>query len=151
MKKLIILAVLFFLTLSGCLNNIGKKTQDVNEVKVENALLGTLWELQSFGPIGLEKKVLPDTKVTFQFAQDDRMTGAGGCNHYSGSYKIGANNNLSIVEISSTLIYCYRSTKQELQYFEALRNTSAFDVDQNHLQLFYNDGKGVLNFAFSKD
>ena len=150
MEKLLILTVFMLIALSGCVNNIGEKTQDVNEVKVENVLLGTLWELQSFGPIGTEKKVLPDTKVTLQFALDDRITGVGGCNHYSASYKIGADNALSIGSMSSTLMYCERTMEQEQQYFNALRNASAFDLDQNRLQLFYNDGQGVLIFGISK-
>jgi parallel beta-helix repeat protein len=114
-------------------------------------LSGTLWELQSFGPIGTEEKVLPGTQVTLQFALDGRITGDGGCNHYFSSYKIGADNILSIGSIGITLIYCESTLEQERQYLNALGNASAFNVDQNRLQLFYNDGQGVLNFAVSND
>jgi len=116
-----------------------------------DVLVGTSWELQSFGPIGKEKKVLPDTKVTMKFTIDDRITGTGGCNNYGASYKIGVDNTISIRDMISTLIFCERFTEQEQQYFDALQNTSTFDVEQNRLQLFYNDGQEVLNFTISKN
>jgi heat shock protein HslJ len=150
MTKLSILTVLLLLALSGCLNNIAEKKQDGSDMKGETALLNKLWELQSFGSSGAEKQVLPDTKVTLQFGLDDRITGDGGCNKYFASYKIGASNTLSIGSMGSTLMYCERSMEQEQEYFKALGNVSTFALEQNRLQLFYNEGQGVLNFAISK-
>jgi len=147
MTKLLILMVLLLLALSGCLNNIAEKKQDGSDIKVETALLDKLWELQSFGSIGSEIKVLPDTKVTLQFGLDEKITGAGGCNQYFASYKIGAGNSLSIGSIGSTLMYCETSMEQEQDYFKALGNVSTFALEQNSLQLFYDEGQGVLNFA----
>ncbi len=151
MEKLLFLTVLLLLALSGCLNIIGEKTQDVSEVAVENVLLDTLWELHSFGPIGAEETALPETKVTLQFGLDDRITGTGGCNRYFASYDIGAGNTLSVGLMGSTQMYCEGSMEQEYQYFKALESASTFIVDQNSLQLFYDDGRGVLNFAVTEN
>ncbi len=151
MERLLFLTVLLLLALSGCLNIIGEKTQDVSEVEVENVLLDTLWELQSFGPIGAEESVLPDTKVMIQFGKDNKITGSGGCNSYFTSYEIGSDNTVSFGLIGSTMMFCEGIMEQEDQYFKALESASTFIVDQNSLQLFYDDGRGVLNFAVAEN
>ena len=112
-------------------------------------LVNQHWVLESFGPLGSEKTALLGTEVSVQFTQDGKLNGSGGCNHYFAAYKAGEGNTLSIGPVGSTLMACLDQgvMEQEQQYFKALGEVSAFTVDQNRLQLFYNDGQGVLNFT----
>ncbi|MFQ5992655.1 MAG: DUF4377 domain-containing protein [Nitrospiraceae bacterium] len=105
------------------------------------------WVLHSFDVIGSESSVRPHTEITLTFT-DRRIHGSGGCNRYFGGYQGGEGNTLSIQGVGSTKMFCPgRVMDQERRYFEALLNTSTFWVDQNQLQLFYDNGRRVLNFV----
>lgn len=149
MKKIFSLTLVLFAALSGCMSNIEEKTQDIGAV--EDLLLDNEWELQSFGHIGGEEKVLSETVVTLKFGHDNKITGSGSCNNYFSSYEIGEGNTLSIGVIGATKMYCQGLgiMDQEVQYFTALGEVSTFDVDQNSLQIFDDDGQRVLNFVVS--
>jgi heat shock protein HslJ len=146
MGKPLFLTVFLILALSGCLNLNWGKTQDISEDEVESQLLTTKWRLQSFGLVGEEKSVIPDTKVTIQFGKDNKITGSAGCNSYFTSYEIGSHNSLSFGLIGSTRMFCEGIMEQEVQYIKALENVSTFMVDQNSLKLLYDGGRSVLTF-----
>lgn len=114
------------------------------------ALKDSKWRLESFGPLGEVKIISSNTKITLQFGDDNNLNGTGGCNFYFGSYQVGEDNTLSIGKIASTEMWCEGRMEQEQKYLSTLENASSFVVEENRLQLLYNNGKNVLNFVSSE-
>ena len=114
------------------------------------------WRLQSFGPIGKEVPVIPNTELTIEFVinserfpgNDISVEGFSGCNIYFGFYDAKGDGSLSFQEFSGTLASCRPQTeKQENAYLTALGKVSAFEIEAGHLRLFYDDGESALNFV----
>jgi heat shock protein HslJ len=109
------------------------------------------WQLQSFGTIGKESPLIPGTKITLEFGDDERkLEGFSGCNSYVGSYEAREDGTLSVRDIGWTEMACdepHGVLEQEDRYFRAFINVSTFERQQNRLQLFYDDKNGVLNFV----
>jgi len=126
----------------------GKRMLSYTAAKIKTLLLDMRWVLVSFGQVGSEEAVLPETEVSIQFTQDNKINGSGGCNRYFASYETSTGNSLSIGPIGSTKMACPGEImEQEQQYFNALGNVTIFVVDQEGLQLFCGDDQSVLNFT----
>lgn len=113
-------------------------------------LINKPWKLQSFGVIGEEKSLIPDTEITIRFNEDKGYKGSAGCNEYSGTYEVLANDILSISLTGFTEMACVTPSgimEQEEEYLEALENVYSFEINQDNLKLFYDDDKQkVINF-----
>ncbi|MGD9075169.1 MAG: META domain-containing protein [Desulfobacteraceae bacterium] len=110
-------------------------------------LMKRKWALRYFGAKDTEDPLVPRTEVSLEFAADGKLHGSGGCNRYFAAYEIGPGDSLKIKNIGSTRMACPREfMDQEMRYFEALQRVSAFRVQKDLLQLFYEDGRRVLNF-----
>jgi len=149
MKKLFSFTLVLFAVIGGCMTDVDNNAQDGGNLK--DLLLNTEWELQSFGPIGREENVLVKTAPTMKFGQDDRITGRGSCNNYFASYEIGEGNALSVGMIGSTEMYCADEgvMDQEQKYFQALGKAATYEVDEQSLQIFDEDGQRVLKYVIS--
>lgn len=132
--------LLFAAILTGACGGNGDDSEDM--------LLGTDWELQSFGTVDEEQTVLPGTTITLRFGEDNQIRGSAGCNSYFGSYEVKGDT-LSIPgPLASTEMACSEPIMaQEGQYLQVLQRVSKFSIDGDRLQLFYDDGQGSLNFA----
>ena len=55
---------------------------------------------------------------------------------------------MTSTQIVSTLMACVdeRVTQQEQQYFQALETAGQFELTDEHLTIWYEDGRNVLNF-----
>ena len=113
----------------------------------ENDLLGSSWQLVSFGPVGATAPVVGETPITLEFGEDGQAGGHGGCNSYGGTYTV-QDDSLQFGDITSTLIACEDQavTEQEQQYLEALRTASRFMLEGDTLEIWYQNDGGVLNF-----
>jgi uncharacterized membrane protein/heat shock protein HslJ len=110
-------------------------------------LMKRKWALQSFGLIDSEDLLVPRTAISLEFGADGKLHGSGGCNRYFAAYEIGPDDSLIIRNIGSTRMACPQAfMDQEMRYFEALQRVSTFRVEKRLLQLFYENGKRVLNF-----
>jgi heat shock protein HslJ len=106
------------------------------------------WALRSFGVKDSEDPLVPRTAVSLEFAADGKLHGSGGCNRYFAAYEIGPGDSLKIKNIGSTRMACPQEfMDQEMRYFGALQRVSAFKLEKNLLQLFYENGLRVLNFV----
>lgn len=111
-------------------------------------LVGKEWVLQSYGVIGAEKTIIPNTEITLSFSSDNRIYGSAGCNRYFSAYEAGRNNTLSIRNIGATKMWCGGPVMdQEERYFEALGKTSTFTIEEYRLRLFSDNGERVLHFT----
>lgn len=109
-------------------------------------LIGTHWQLTSYGAPGAETLVTAGGIVTLSFESADRLGGNGGCNNFSGGYTIEGST-LSISEIASTLMACgHTANLQEQAYFSALHAAHGFKRVDNQLTIYYGDGE-QLNYT----
>jgi heat shock protein HslJ len=140
-KNILIAAGFLLIALSGCIGTTEEKEIPLNST----------WLLKSFGDTGSEEPVISGSKVTLQFVEEGKIAGSGGCNRYFSSYVIESGNKLSFGLIGSTMMYCEGVMDQEYQYLGVLENISAIEFDQTSLKLYYNDGRGVLNFELLEE
>jgi heat shock protein HslJ len=110
-------------------------------------LMKRKWALRSFGVKDPEDLIVLRTAISLEFSKDRKLYGSGGCNSYFAAYEIGPGDSLKIKSIGSTRMACPQEfMDQEMRYFEALQRVSAFKVQNNLLQLFYENGQQILNF-----
>jgi heat shock protein HslJ len=116
-------------------------------VVTEQGLMDKKWVLQSFGTMGSEERLFPDTEIGIKFSSDGSLQGSGGCNRYFSAYEFGSGDSLNIKQIGSTRMACPQEiVDQEINYSKALQSVSSFKVERQVLQLFYEYGDRVLNF-----
>ena len=106
------------------------------EVTVNGSLARTDWILSN---------TIPGTTISLDFG-NGFLSGFGGCNTYSGSYRIpGNSNNVKMDPITSTGALCSEEImNQEQGYFTALQSASKFDISSNSLTL--QTSQGPLTF-----
>jgi heat shock protein HslJ len=67
---------------------------------------------------------------------DGRMNGFGGCNNFTGSYKLeAATSRLSFGQIATTSMACISGMEVEQAFYEALGNTDNYSLSGDHLTL----------------
>jgi pimeloyl-ACP methyl ester carboxylesterase len=123
---------------------------DTQPPAAENDLVGSIWQLISFGPVGATNPVIGNAPITLEFELDGQAGGQGGCNSYGGPYRV-QNDSLNFEEITSTLIACSDQavSEQEQQYLLALQTASRFIIDGDKLTIWYQDEGATLNFERS--
>jgi heat shock protein HslJ len=111
-----------------------------------DALHGTSWQLDSFGPA--DAAVAPGAAITLEFSAGGQVGGHSGCNNYGGSYTV-QESRLHITEIVSTLKACDDEAlnDQEGQYLTALRTASRLALAGDGLTIWYGEDEGALRFV----
>lgn len=117
-------------------------------LSAQNKLAGTEWKLVSFGAVGAPSIIVEGTTVTIKFGTDGKAGGTGGCNSYGGDYQ-ARGDNLTLTKIISTKRACVAQAamEQENRYFKALELASRFKLTGDQLTIFYDEGRGALNFV----
>ena len=93
--------------------------------------------------------VLPGTELNAVFSADGSVSGSSGCNQYSGTYSVSANNFLTISPLSVTQQMCSDPEgimDQEQTYLNVLQAASGYQVSGGQLQIFSNGGTDGLNY-----
>ena len=113
----------------------------------ETGLENTLWNLVSFGSPGAETPVIPGSAAINVLLVAGQAAGSGGCNAYSGSYKVEGQS-ITFGAITRTEMACADAevTDQEQRYFLALERAGEYFVEGNQLRITYDAGQGVLIF-----
>ena len=108
----------------------------------ETDLENTQWTLVSFG----ETPVVKGSEITLLLAAG-QAGGSGGCNSYSGSYRVEGSK-ISFDTVTSTKRACVNAplTEQEGRYFQALESASEYFREGDQLRITYDGGQGVLIF-----
>ena len=138
-------------TISG--DRLSLKDGNDNELLVFQAqsqdLSGTSWEAINFNNgnqaiVG----VITGTSLTAQFGKDGTLSGNGGCNNYSGPYKVEGNK-IKIGPLASTMMACTDPKgvmEQEAQYLAALQMAESYQVEGKVLELRRSDQSLVAIF-----
>jgi heat shock protein HslJ len=75
--------------------------------------------------------------ITFSMPEQNSVSGNSGCNNFSGQYKVLENNEIMIMDLSSTEKACEKGINaMEAIYLENLKNTERFKLDTNKLLLY---------------
>jgi heat shock protein HslJ len=113
-------------------------------------LPGGPWYLESYLDSGKNlAPVLPGSQVTAEFGFDGTLSGTGGCNRYTGGYKLdGAQ--IKIGPLASTMMACLEPAglmEQEGAYLKALEGAVSYRLDKGKLKLLDPAGQVVLVFS----
>lgn len=66
---------------------------------------------------------------------DNRVTGSGGRNNFTGSFKLAANNRFSFSPLAATKMFRTNTQQTENLMFKALQNTDSYYLSGDTLQL----------------
>lgn len=67
--------------------------------------------------------------------QDNRVTGSGGCNQFTGTFKLEGNNRIRFAPLAATKMFCLNGQQTEDLMFKALANTDSYYLSGDTLQL----------------
>ncbi len=105
-------------------------------------LTGKLWVVSTLAG----KALVPGTDVTAEFTAKGQVAGSGGCNRFSGTYKV-TGSSIRITPGASTQMACAtRIMAQERAYFAALAKTRAFTVSGVTLTLKGQGGRVLATY-----
>ncbi len=102
-------------------------------------LAGTAWDVIAYNNgnqavVG----VIGGTQLTAVFGADGTLSGAAGCNNYSGGYTVDGEGNIQIGPLMSTMMACGEPEgimEQEMQYLAALQTAATYSMEGDTMQL----------------
>lgn len=137
MKKLIFITVIAF-----GLGSVGCKTKKTTSENSDYALLNaTTWEVAALekNPIDKNQNI---PSITFN-TDEMRISGSGGCNKISGTFKAQANSDqMSFSQTIATRMACI-NMETESTFLKLLEKVSSFKVEKNKL-IFYDSNRNEL-------
>ena len=95
--------------------------------------------------------MLADTTLTILFGESGQISGSGGCNNYSGSYKSDGVGSIEIGPLASTMMACADPEgvmDQEMQFLAALQAATVYTIDGSTLEM--RDADGALQVQAQK-
>ncbi len=120
----------------------------------DKTLVNTKWDLQSFEIIDVEESGVGSQGIILKFTKDGRVQGEAyriegdpdvPGNSYGGVYEVGLDDSLSIKQTYTTQVGLPAGSRYT-EYFQALRNASAYEIEGNTLHIFYDGRTNALNF-----
>lgn len=114
-----------------------KTTAGVASLSIEK-LTDTTWELTEINGKPVSGADFGNGAPTATFSTDNRISGKGGCNTYTGSYNLNEDGGMNISQMVSTKMFC-QNANGETAYFKALESVTAAKIDKDKLTLM----KGV--------
>lgn len=138
MKNIKLLFSLIILTtvLVSC-NFLKSKSSDVM-VNLEN----TNWTLVKAGDKNFVKNNESPDGITLSFSNGNFST-SDGCNAVGGEF-ITNNNNISFNKVRNTMRYCDQEFMQKYGYSVAFFSAKKFEIKNNKLYLYEENGKTVI-------
>jgi len=95
------------------------------------------WVLESYGEQGNLQTVLEGTEITAIFdSSQGQVQGTAGCNTYFADYMV--NNNLSVLQIAYTEMYCLEPEgvmEQEQKYLKMLQSAESYEIEGGRLRI----------------
>ncbi len=110
----------------------------INVAGVVDPLAGTRWEVISYNNgRGGFVSLLPNTRITMEFAAGGQLTGSSGCNTYRSTYRLNGSN-IVIDPPSSTQQLCADPEGimgQEAEFLAALQSAATFRLNGGTLEM----------------
>jgi len=115
----------------------------------EISLDGSSWNLNSYqSDVGEMVSVLPGSTNTALF-QGNHVSGIAGCNNYSADYQVDGKD-LSFGPVATTRKTCSDPSgimQQEGTFLSALSVVTSYELVDNSLEMFDNQGDSLLKFT----
>jgi heat shock protein HslJ len=112
--------------------------------QADGEITGKVWILDSLN----NAEPVPNTSITAEFTEDEKVSGSAGCNRYSGQYMLSGSNIEFTQPMASTMMACEQAIMdQESAFFQALSATKSFVINGDQLTL--NDGEGQALATFT--
>jgi putative lipoprotein len=113
-------------------------------------LVGSAWAVRGYnnGKGGVVSLIY-GTEMNATFDADGQMSGFGGCNGYSASYKTDGNN-IAIGPALGTQMFCEQPegvSDQEQQYLAALGTAATYTIEGDRLQLRTAEGSLAVDYV----
>ncbi len=109
-----------------------------------SGICSLIWTLQNkLTPI------LPGSQVTAEFSADGTVSGTGGCNRYSGGFKLDGTQ-IKFGPLASTMMACMEPAglmEQESAYLKALEQAASFRLSKGKLEMLDTAGQVILVFS----
>jgi heat shock protein HslJ len=128
---------------------VGVQAQPGGDLSTDaRSLIDIQWRLVSFGRVGAAANVTGSEPIILKFASDGRASGSGGCNSFSGTYRVRGDS-ISFGPLISTRRACTNpvANQQEQEFFGAMGSASRFRLTRGNLSITYDRGRGVLSFV----
>lgn len=141
MKKSILIIALTFAVFACNKKEESKPEESVATEEVQPAAATTVdlfdkeWKLQELNgkAIVLDTAFKKEPLIVFH-KDTDKMTGNGGCNNFSGSYKLKDANNIELSEGGATMMAC-PNLAIEGEFFKAFKQVKSYRIENNSLML----------------
>ena len=90
-----------------------------------------------------------EIKTNLIFGDENRISGNGGCNRYSSTYKLESKNEIKFAPVISTRMACLENNLMSLEqtFFEVLGKTEKYQVKGKYLIFSDKAKKNVLRFV----
>lgn len=108
-------------------------------------LSGSQWALTAYGAAGEETPILPETRITLEFGDDNQAAGTGGCNAYNTSYTVDSQF-ITFSAVVSTRMACAEESimEQEQAYFNALQAATTYKLISDQLVITYGESQQLI-------
>ncbi|MEZ0006832.1 heat shock protein HslJ [Flavobacterium sp. 28YEA47A] len=142
MKKSILIIALAFAAFACNKKEESKAEESVTTEEVQPAAATTAidlfdkeWKLQELNgkAIVLDTTFKKEPLIIFN-KETGKMTGNGGCNNFSGSYKLKDANNIELSEGGATMMAC-PNLGIESEFFKAFKQVKSYRIENNSLML----------------
>ena len=99
---------------------------------------------QAVNWLAIELNGKPVEGPTLKIA-DNRVTGTGGCNRFTGPIVVNENA-IKIGPVASTKMLCSGKAEVEADYFAALEQAQTYSIEGDSLTLMSSSGSTILKF-----
>lgn len=103
----------------------------------EEALTASTWKLTSLNGAKISDSDYSRGVPYINFSQDNKISGNGGCNGFSGTYNLNDEGGINVSQIAATKIFCEGAKENE--FFKAIEESDMTKIDADKLILM----KGV--------
>jgi len=119
---------------------IEQTTQSSSQAPLEN----TQWKLTRLGQTSLSDSTQQEPYLLLD-PQNQRVSGSGGCNRITGSYKLNENE-LTFGRMVSTMMACTRGMDTERKFLETLGHVTRWKITGHTLDLFDANKNAIAQF-----
>ena len=107
----------------------------------EADLAGPFWNLSSL----MDQELVAGSSISIQFTTDGKVSGAAGCNRYSGAYTTSGKSLEIATPLATTMMACEQAVMdQETAYLKALAEVKTFAINGDQLTLNNADKQAIL-------
>ncbi|WP_343532017.1 META domain-containing protein [Pedobacter sp.] len=156
MKKSILIVVMAIAAAACSSTKTENKTDGTDTTSVQAQATTTVdlfdkeWKLKELNgkAIVLDTTFKKEPHLVFH-KEKEQLSGNGGCNSFSGSYKLKDGNNIELSEGGATMMAC-PNLKIESEFFEVLKQVRSYRIENNSLLLDNEKKEAVAKLELSK-